>query len=79
VVLLAVFDDGELEVESDLGRGQADAGGEAKGREHLGDGLMELRSVDLIGAERARELPEYGVTGLYDFERQWAVLGEVLF
>jgi hypothetical protein len=70
LVLRAVFDDGQLNAESDLRGGQTDAGREAQGFQHVGDGLLQLGALNLIGGKGTGDLPEYGISGLYDLKLQ---------
>jgi hypothetical protein len=57
LILLAIFDDCELQTEPNLRRRQTYAGREAEGFKHIGNGLLDLGAADFIRAEGTRELP----------------------
>ena len=67
-VLRKVFDDGELEVESDLGRGESDAGSVAQSFMHEVDELLNFGRADFIGAEFASALAQDFFADLDEFE-----------
>lgn len=76
MILFPIFDDGELQAESDLRRGETDARGLAKRLQHAGNGLLELGAGDFIRAHGSRDLAKNGISRLYDF--QWQVFLLVL-
>ena len=67
-VIGLVLDDGELEAEADLGRGEADSGGLVHGFAHVLDELLDGGREDLFAGEFAGGLAEDRFSGELDFE-----------
>ena len=57
LVLFAILNDRKLETEANLRCSQTDSTGLAKSFQHIGDGLLQLRSVNFINAKETRSLP----------------------
>lgn len=67
-VLLAVFDDGQLQRHPDLRRSKTDAGSSPHGFKHAADQILNRRRNDLVGGQRTARLAKDQFTGFTKFK-----------
>ncbi len=67
--VFAVFDDGELQRQADLGRGEANAGSVTHGVAHFVNQALSFFAANFFGREEAGRIAENWLARLHDFPR----------